>query len=287
MRTALSIFFVVLLSFGVFQIAKAQTEESETGSVVSPTSPTVTEVIPKRTNVLQRYKTEVKEVKENVQIEVQGIQEKRGVIKEAVIQKKDAMQEIRKNAVSEVKERALDKKTDVQNVLKDKRAEKETQIGEKEAKRVAKQEELQARKKEMEAKAKERAAAYFEKMLKRLYAAVDRLQTLAQRVLSRAEKLAERGVDVSKTRELLAIAQTKIFDAKTKLEQVGVQVREVLSEEIDKRALFERVKELTQSSVEDIKAAHRALVDAIASLKASAGQREGVPKIEDESVPTE
>jgi len=112
-----------------------------------------------------------------------------------------------------------------------------------------------------------------DKLTKRMNAAIDRLTKLADRLDSRIAKEKARGVDTSAAQANLAIARTKLADARaavtlaenaatgavlsvdatassTKLGDVGKSVREALDKAKD--AVF---------------LAHKALVDAIASLK--------------------
>ena len=200
---------------------------------------------------------------------------KQAEVMETAGEKRELKQETRektKDGVLEKREAAREK------LITEK---KETREAKELQKREEKATELAERQKEREAKKIERVKAYFEKITTRLEAATERLSKLAERLESRAQKLAtEKGVDVGKTQELLGVAKTKIADAKTTIGQIQTEVVAMFAGETEPRVAFEKAKGLLETAKESVKAAHRALVEAIASLKASAGLRDDVPKSE-------
>lgn len=116
-------------------------------------------------------------------------------------------------------------------------------------------------------------------MFERMQAAIDRFTKLSDRIDSRIQKLKEQGVDTTKSEGLMKITRAKIADASTALE--------VAKQKVDGAAL---VADSSASSTEPVDAgkpvrenlekartaimdAHKALVDAVESLKASSALR--------------
>ena len=250
MRT-LFILAVAMLVIAGASVARAQEqqENSEVGKTLRGTPLPGARVLSPTTI---RVKEETREKQIN-RVETAG--EKRELKQETREKTKDGVLEKRETA----REKLITEK-------------KETREAKELQKREEKDKELAERQKEREAKKIERVKAYFEKITTRLEAAVERLTKLAERLESRAQKLAtEKGVDVSKTRELLGVAKTKIADAKTTIGQIRTEVVAMFAGETEPRIAFEKAKGLLETAKESVKAAHRALVLAIASLKASAG----------------
>lgn len=125
----------------------------------------------------------------------------------------------------------------------------------------------------------------------RMEAMIERLTKIADRLASRIQKLKERGVDTVKTEELLAIARTKLNDARTALAAAKTEAEVAASARVavgdvdgdgkSDIAIEEEgvqaqkpadagkgVRTALQKARDAVRAAHRALVDAIASLNA-------------------
>ena len=121
---------------------------------------------------------------------------------------------------------------------------------------------------ELSTKRIERIKAYVERIIRRFNTAIERLEKLADRVDSRIEKLEGRGLDLS-------TASTLVDEARREIKNVKVVVAGVLSEtetalETDNpKIAFQRVKEILSGAKQDIKDAHKKLVEAIRAVKAS------------------
>lgn len=130
------------------------------------------------------------------------------------------------------------------------------------------------RKERLTEKARNRVEAYVERITKRLNAALDRMEEMAERVESRIAKLEEKftdkDLDLSESKDLLEKARTEIESARRAVSSIEVSISGVLNTD-NPRESFTTVKELTRSAIVNIKNAHRALVEAIKSVKASVG----------------
>lgn len=132
----------------------------------------------------------------------------------------------------------------------------------------------------MEEKRSEILKHLSEQMFKRMEAAIERYTKLSDRVDSRIQKLKEKGVDTTKSESLIAITRTKIAEAKTAVEAAKQEV-EGAATLADNSASStkpidagKRVRENLEKARLAITAAHKALVSAIESLKASSALRE-------------
>lgn len=125
-------------------------------------------------------------------------------------------------------------------------------------------------KEKVDAKRKAQIKQIAERTIKRLSAAVLRLEKLSDRLESRLDKLSAGGVDVSKSKELLAAARAKIAEAKAGIDEAKAEIETALSSESPKEA-FQKVREITGAANEKLKEAHKALVSAISSASAKGG----------------
>jgi hypothetical protein len=114
-------------------------------------------------------------------------------------------------------------------------------------------------------------------MILRMNAAIERLAKLADRIDSRIVKLKEKGVDTAKAEANIAIARTKIADAKAAVAAAGNGV-ESASIQADASASSTKpsdpgktVREALTQARTAVFAAHKAIVDALTSLKAGVG----------------
>ena len=120
-----------------------------------------------------------------------------------------------------------------------------------------------------------------DKMIVRLNAAVDRLTKLADRADSRIAKLKERGADMSKAEANIAITRTKITEAKAAINAaLGTLDTAVIQANVSASTTKPSdpgkiVRTSLQKARESVFAAHKALVTAIASIKATGGLGEG------------
>ncbi|MEK7081397.1 MAG: hypothetical protein AAB888_00340 [Patescibacteria group bacterium] len=125
-------------------------------------------------------------------------------------------------------------------------------------------------KEKVDAKRRAQIEQIAERTIKRLVAAVERLEKLSDRLESRLDKLSAGGVDVSKSKELLAEARAKIAEAKAKIDEAKAEIRSAMSVESPKEA-FQKVREITGAANKKIKEAHKALVEVIRSANAKGG----------------
>lgn len=121
-----------------------------------------------------------------------------------------------------------------------------------------------------------------EQMFRRMEAAIERYTKLSDRVDSRIQKLKEQGVNTAKSEELIKITRAKIAEAKTAVEAAKQEVEDAATL-ADTRASStkpidagKRVRENLEKARIAITAAHKALVSAIESLKASSALRENI-----------
>lgn len=172
------------------------------------------------------------------------------------------------------------KKLDVRTTLQEKRAELESKrenakekLEEKKAERAEKMEEKRAEKtKRLEERAKKRIDAYVERISKRLTVALERMDKIIGRVESRIAKLEEkftdRGLDLSDAKRLLNEARDEVASAREDVSAVGGAIEGALNTDNPKES-FSVIRELIKDAVASVKSAHRALVEAVKSVKAS------------------
>lgn len=119
------------------------------------------------------------------------------------------------------------------------------------------------------------------KIIGRMNAAIERIEKLSDRLESRVAKFKEKGVDTSNTEALLVIAETKLAEARA-LVALGegslgeaVVVADLDADgDLDAKVDHGKpVREALAAAKDAVHAAHKAVVEAIASLKASAALR--------------
>lgn len=134
----------------------------------------------------------------------------------------------------------------------------------------------------MEEKRSEILKHLSEQMFKRMEAAIERYTKLSDRVDSRIQKLKEKGVDTTKSESLVATTRTKIAEAKAAVETARQEVEGAATLADDSASSTKpidagkRVRENLEEARVAITAAHKALVSAIESLKASSALRENI-----------
>jgi exonuclease VII small subunit len=160
---------------------------------------------------------------------------------------------------SEARERLQDNREDRQKELQEDRGEKKAEMEEMREKKRA----------ELTDKRKDRIRAYLERILGRFRAAIARLEKLADRIDSRIEKLEEdRGINLSDASALVDEAQRNLEAAETALSNISSKAETAIGEE-DPKTAFQKVREVLNEAKENIKSAHRTLVEAIKLVKAS------------------
>ena len=227
---------IVVFSFVAINIAYAE-EDSNTKSLP------------------ERVQGKVLEVKENVRAIRENAEVKRGEVRTAIEEKRDAIGEKRDEIRTTIEEKRED--------VKEKKEERAIERGELKVKR--------------DEKRMERIAAYFERVMTRLEAALDRLGTLANRAESRINKLEEiHQLDLTKARENLRLARTKIQDASNAVSETKTLFAN-LSQSETPRETFAEVKEYLRVAIDAVREAHRALVDTLKEIKAeNTSQKEKV-----------
>ncbi|OGZ11551.1 MAG: hypothetical protein A3C93_00930 [Candidatus Lloydbacteria bacterium RIFCSPHIGHO2_02_FULL_54_17] len=143
------------------------------------------------------------------------------------------------------------------------------------------------RKEEMREKMAERRSAILqriaERMIRHMEAAIERMEKIATRIDSRIAKLKERGVNTAASEALLATARQKLAAATTAVESAkgamatALAVADVDADgdgKMDKVDPGKTVREFLTTARNAVKDAHRALVEAIKSLKSSAELRD-------------
>ena len=143
---------------------------------------------------------------------------------------------------------------------------KEVELRKEEIRKAAeeKREEFKAR---LDERRQENIKRFANQMFDRFDAAIERLNKLADRIESRLDKLEEAGRDVDTYRDLLEDARAKIELAIEANEAAEVSIEEVVVSD-DPKTAFEKCRGFTKEVVEALKAAHQALVDVIAAIKA-------------------
>lgn len=142
------------------------------------------------------------------------------------------------------------------------------------------------RREEMQEKMAERRSEILkriaERMIKHLELAIERMEKIAERVDSRIAKLKERGVNTAASEALLTTAREKITAAKTAVANAKAEMANALAVadvdadgdgKMDKVDPGKKVRDFLATARNAVKDAHRALVEAIKSLKSSAELR--------------
>lgn len=211
------------------------------------------------------------------------IKERRDLKKEKIEQKKDDLKERRGEKKDYIKERRNEKRDDVKEKLQNRKE----SLGDKrdsrkegfEKRRENIKENIGERKKEIKEKRaerrqklgekrRERIAAFAERMSKRLSAAVNRIEKLGDRVESRIEKFNERGIDTTKASSFLEESRAKTAQARTGIDEARSAIKTAL-ESGTLKEVFGEIRTGVRSTVSDIKAAHKAIIESVRALKAS------------------
>ena len=126
----------------------------------------------------------------------------------------------------------------------------------------------------MQERRKQESLRYAKRMEERMTAAFDRLSHLADRIDERIAKItaADKKIKTDTAKARLVEARKKIEDGRTALAGLQAQVEAALAS-ADPKTGFEGVRAATKTIEGDAKAAHKALVDAIKSLKANTPDR--------------
>lgn len=111
-----------------------------------------------------------------------------------------------------------------------------------------------------------RIRAHSEWMVKRLTAAVERLEILITRIESRIAKIDDEGGDTTEAVALVAEAKLNIESAKDGIADIDVALETALSKD-ELRGAFTDLRILVQTIHTDIREAHRALIQAVTTLK--------------------
>jgi iron-sulfur cluster repair protein YtfE (RIC family) len=123
-------------------------------------------------------------------------------------------------------------------------------------------------------KIKENVSKFVQNIINRYDAATARLEKLADRIDSRIAKIEAKNIDVSKAKELLSLARTKIETAKISV--IAINFPDDIASSTAAKASttiaslkenFKVTKTQMEKAKSDIKAAQAALVDVVNSLK--------------------
>jgi hypothetical protein len=122
----------------------------------------------------------------------------------------------------------------------------------------------------------EAAKQFIRNSADRMGNAIERLRKILSRLDGAIVKMKEKGIDTSNAETLLATAKTKIGDAETALKNTlnAIEAAKPTTsgeeQEINENTR-KAVKDAMQKTTEAIKAAHKALVEALGALKATNG----------------
>lgn len=132
------------------------------------------------------------------------------------------------------------------------------------------EEERAERRQQLDEKRKARIAAYAERIVRRMNAAIERLEKIADRIDSRIVKLEEtiEGLSLLESKELLLASREALVGAASDMGAIFETMRSALDSDTPKEA-FTEVRTLFSEAKQSLKDAHRALVEAIKSLKAA------------------
>lgn len=119
----------------------------------------------------------------------------------------------------------------------------------------------------------DRIASYLERVSRKMTAAVERLDILSSRIESRINKLEERGIDMTRTKELLEAARVSITEAGESLKTALSDAREALSIDISRDSFGKVVSGLAHAK-EKLREAHQTLVEVIRTMKSGLEQNE-------------
>jgi len=178
--------------------------------------------------------------------------------------KADVMRDEAKSRLEAVREEVKDRRENVQENKADRMEKIDTRKTEMQEERTVRAGELLERRKNI-------ISAYFERVIHRLEAALNRMTMLVERLTSRLAKLDEtKEIDTTEAKEKLTIAKVKIQEGENALREAKALFPTLLEAE-NPREIFSSVKDLIQEAIQAVRDAHRALVEAIRSIKASLG----------------
>jgi len=151
-----------------------------------------------------------------------------------------------------------------------------------EAKRETIKDEIEQRREKVMDDIRDRLDNFIDKIVDRFDASIERLEKLAQRIESRISKYEAEGINVTKSKELLVIAKTKIETAKTSVAALETETLNVIGSNATTttalKADFNELKSQLEKAKKDIKAAHTALVDVIENLKPGLNKNDSLKK---------
>lgn len=116
----------------------------------------------------------------------------------------------------------------------------------------------------------ERITAQAEKMKQRLDSAITRLESITNRLDSRITKIEATGITLESAKQKVAQARTETITAKATSNTLPALFAEIKSSDVPLRVAFEKMKRVLKDTEARIKIAHKAVVEAIVSVKASA-----------------
>lgn len=167
---------------------------------------------------------------------------------------------------------------EAKNQIEQKRLELQEKRGELKENRTELKENIKQKVEERKSKLKEdvknRIERHAKKIIEKTNAMIERVETLVLRVESRIKKVSERGIDTTEATRFITQAKEEIAAAKTDAGKLAQAVTDALVSENPKEALDETFKTLLGSIKQNLKDAHRALENAVSSIKA------GINKIE-------
>lgn len=145
-----------------------------------------------------------------------------------------------------------------------------------EERRQQMQADLERRQAEMQARGEERRAALQERaqerllnlaanMSNRMEAAIRRMSNVVERLESRIEKLQTAGIETSEAEGHIATAKRHLTSAQGTLANIDEDVVQFIGSN-DPRASWMRVKSIYETTRDDLRSAHQALREAVASL---------------------
>ena len=121
---------------------------------------------------------------------------------------------------------------------------------------------------ELKEQKKERVSKFLGNIKRKVDAAILRLQTLGERIESRIVKFEERGLDMTKARQLLEVAKGEIRSAQENIRTAVEDAREALANDPSRDSFGGVVSELSKTK-ENLRSAHASLVEVIRVMKVS------------------
>lgn len=208
------------------------------------------------------------------QVESVSVKAKIGTTTEARLKAKTEY-ELRKKELEERKEELKNqfeaKKTEIEQRREEIKDQIEVRKTEMEQKREEVKNKIEEKKEAALIKIQERLNKFVTNIKERFTAAIERLETLASRIDSRIVKMEAENIDVTKAKELMAVAKIKIETAKTSIAGIDLESQVIVSSAATTTAAFKGDFQILKNQVgqakKDIKAAHAALVDVVNNLK--------------------